>query len=99
MAKHIERPEHCPPGQHDFVWDEEENKNRMDGGAYHKCTKCGGLARSPDDRESFWQTISRYEDESQEFLKEGLRAIGDDFDMGDGFADEILGYPENEEQG
>ena len=65
----------CKPGEHDFVWDEEENKNRIDGGSYHKCTKCRDLARSSDSHESFRQVTHRIESESRKMFKEGLKRI------------------------
>ena len=65
----------CKPGQHNFVWDEEENKNRIDGGNYHKCTKCGDLAGSPDAYESWSQEIERIEEEAEKFFEELLNKI------------------------
>ena len=65
----------CEPGQHNFVWDEEQNRTRIDGGRYHKCTICGDLAFSKNAHESSRQKIARIEEGRRKFLEEQLRKI------------------------
>ena len=65
----------CKPGTHKWIPDEENNRTRIDGGNYFKCTECDGMAFDIESYESSEQWISRVEQESINFIQRGLDAI------------------------
>ncbi len=65
----------CKPGTHNFVWDKKQNEQRIDGGNYHWCSKCGQMASSKDAKESWLQKRSRWEGETAKAFKDRLRRI------------------------
>ena len=65
----------CKPGTHIWFWDEEENRNRFDGGNYYKCSKCGDLAGDINAIESWSQFTTRVEKQTVKELKRRLMEI------------------------